>query len=217
MKRFFKYLGRTILAILGLLLLIVFLLYLPPVQDFLLRKAERYAASHYDLEVRIGHFRLGFPFDLVLDDVYAGKTAGDTLVAAEAIRLRVNIDRIFRKELGIEQLGLRQVKFGLAGDTTGMQLKVAVGNLGVQEGRIDLERKKLIVAEISLEEGDVFLKSGAGTVEDTVHPGRRLSHVYRGVALPGGRNKGRFADWRKSFVGGAIRRNRCCRCRRGLV
>ena len=50
MKRFFKYLGRTILAILGLLLLIVFLLYLPPVQDFLLRKAERYAASHYDLE-----------------------------------------------------------------------------------------------------------------------------------------------------------------------
>ena len=47
MKRFFKYLGRTILAILGLLLLIVFLLYLPPVQDFLLRKAERYAASHY--------------------------------------------------------------------------------------------------------------------------------------------------------------------------
>ena len=88
--------------------------------------------------------------------MYAGKTAGDTLVAAEAIRLRVNIDRIFRKELGIEQLGLRQVKFGLAGDTTGMQLKVAVGNLGVQEGRIDLERKKLIVAEISLEEGDVF-------------------------------------------------------------
>ena len=168
MKRFFKYLGRTILAILGLLLLIVFLLYLPPVQDFLLRKAERYAASHYDLEVRIGHFRLGFPFDLVLDDVYAGKTAGDTLVAAEAIRLRVNIDRIFRKELGIEQLGLRQVKLGLAGDTTGMQLKVAVGNLGLQEGRIDLERKKLIVAEISLEEGDVFLKSGAGTVEDTV-------------------------------------------------
>ena len=68
MKRFFKYLGRTILSILGLLLLIVFLLYLPPVQDFLLRKAERYAASHYDLEVRIGHFRLGFPFDLVLDE-----------------------------------------------------------------------------------------------------------------------------------------------------
>lgn len=32
-------------------------------------------------------------------------------------------------------------------------------------------------------------------------PGRRLSHVYRGVALPGGRNKGRFADWRKNGWG----------------
>ena len=115
MKRFFKYLGRTILAILGLLLLIVFLLYLPPVQDFLLRKAERYAASHYDLEVRIGHFRLGFPFDLVLDDVYAGKTAGDTLVAAEAIRLRVNIDRIFRKELGPYDTKLRKNADGTQG------------------------------------------------------------------------------------------------------
>ena len=62
MKRFFKYLGRTILAILGLLLLIVFLLYLPPVQDFLLRKAERYAASHYDLESPDWAFPFGFSF-----------------------------------------------------------------------------------------------------------------------------------------------------------
>ena len=120
MKRFFKYLGRTILAILGLLLLIVFLLYLPPVQDFLLRKAERYAASHYDLEVRIGHFRLGFPFDLVLDDVYAGKTAGDTLVAAEAIRLRVNIDRIFRyrtvrSETGEVRISRRYYRYATEG------------------------------------------------------------------------------------------------------
>ena len=76
MKRFFKYLGRTILAILGLLLLIVFLLYLPPVQDFLLRKAERYAASHYDLEVRIGHFRLGFPFPQPPPNVSAGNPPG---------------------------------------------------------------------------------------------------------------------------------------------
>ncbi len=108
----------------------MFLLYLPPVQDFLLRKAERYAASHYDLKSGSGISVWVFLLIWFLDDVYAGKTAGDTLVAAEAIRLRVNIDRIFRKELGIEQLGLRQVKFGLAGDTTGMQLKVAVGNLG---------------------------------------------------------------------------------------
>lgn len=168
MKRFFKYLGRVILAIFGLLLLIVFLLYLPPVQDFLLRKAERYAASHYDLEVRVGYFRLGFPFDLVLDDVYAGKAAGDTLVAAEAIRLRVNIGRIFRKELEVEQLDLSRVKFGLTGDSTGMQLKVAAGNLGLQKGQIDLKRKKLTVTEINLDEGDVFLQSGTGIAEDTV-------------------------------------------------
>ena len=42
-KLFLNNTGQNDLLNLGLLLLIVFLLYLPPVQNFLLPKAERYA------------------------------------------------------------------------------------------------------------------------------------------------------------------------------
>ena len=78
MKKFFKYLGKTVLAIFLLLFLLVFLLYLPPVQTFIKNQAVAYLSETYNLTLKIGHFKLGFPLDLVLEDVFAGATPQDT-------------------------------------------------------------------------------------------------------------------------------------------
>ena len=164
---------------------------------FAQRKAERYAASHYDLVVGSGisvwvSFLIWF-WTMCLENCRRYLW----LLTAEAIRLKVNItigyfvkNSVSNKvgsETGEVRISRRYYRYATEGGCREFE---------VQEGRIDLERKKLIVAEISLEEGDVF-EIGAGTVEDTVQsnplwigdrsqadkdPGRRLSHVYRGVA-----------------------------------
>ena len=136
MKRFFKYFIRTLLAIIGLLLLIVFLLYLPPVQNLIRKKAVDYISSHYQLDLKVGHFRLGFPLKLVLEDVYVAEAVADTsaipadtLAAVGALRVQIGLGRIFQKELKVDQFELEEVKFNLSNDTTGLKLRVAAGAL----------------------------------------------------------------------------------------
>lgn len=162
MKRIFKYLIRVVLAIICLLILVVFLFYLPPVQDYLRKRAVEYVAGHYDWDVKIGHFRLGFPLDLVLEDVYAGPSATDTLAALESLHLKVGLNRILRKELSVEELELKKMRFNLANDTTGMLLKVKVDALHLKARRLDLGRHWVDVDEIALEDGDVFLRAASG-------------------------------------------------------
>ena len=167
MKRLFKYLGGILLAILILLILVVFLLYLPPVQNFLRTKAVDYVSQNYHLDVKIGHFRLGFPLNLSLEDVYIGRNSTDTLVAVKSLRLNVGLKRIFRKELSVEELSLQQVKFGLVNDTSGMNLQVNVAELGLQARRIDLAKKWVEIGDLSLTNGSVSLTTGKSSIPDT--------------------------------------------------
>lgn len=167
MRKVFKYLVRIILAIFLLLLLVVFLLYLPPVQNFLKNKAVDYVTSHYNMVVKVGHFRLGFPLDLVLEDVYAGPTATDTLVALESLKLKVGLGRIFKQQLSVDELSLRQVKFRLQNDSTGMDLDVAVRALDLSAREVDLKSKRVEAERIGLTDGEVSLKTGGNTSPDT--------------------------------------------------
>lgn len=174
MKRFFKYFIRTLLAIIGLLLLIVFLLYLPPVQNLIRKKAVDYISSHYQLDLKVGHFRLGFPLKLVLEDVYVAEAVADTsaipadtLAAVGALRVQIGLGRIFQKELKVDQFELEEVKFNLSNDTTGLKLRVAAGEMGLKARKVDLKNKSVEVEELQLAKGNVFLQTGTPATPDT--------------------------------------------------
>lgn len=167
MRKFFKYLGITISAIILLLFLVLFLLYLPGVQNFLKDKAVSYVSSNYGLTVRAGSFRLGFPLDLTLEDVYAGSSESDTLAAVGTLHLNVGIREIFRQRLRLDELALKEVKFRLSNDTSGMLLRVAVQELMLREGQVYLGQKRIEVKHLSLAEGEVSLVTPKDSVPDT--------------------------------------------------
>lgn len=170
MKRFFKYLGRIVLAMIGLLLLVVFLLYLPPVQNLIRKQAVKYVTGHTGWVVQVGHFSLGFPLDLLLEDVYAGPTATDTLASVESLKLRVGLGGIWHKEISIEELALRKVRFVLDKDTTGLSLDVRLGVLGLNAPVVSLGKKQVEIDHIQLREGLVTLATGTGKDTDTTAP-----------------------------------------------
>lgn len=73
MRKFFKYLFRTLGVLVALILLLVSLLYIPAVQRYIKNRVVEYAASRWDMTVGIGKLSLKFPVDLSLERVYAGK------------------------------------------------------------------------------------------------------------------------------------------------
>ena len=68
MKRYIKWgIGFFISPIL-LFIIVCILIYIPPVQSFLVGQTTRYASQTTGMDIRIGRLSLGFPLDLVVYD-----------------------------------------------------------------------------------------------------------------------------------------------------
>lgn len=167
MKRVFKYLGRIILAIFLLLFLVIFLLYLPPVQRYVKNKAVAYVSNNYGLALKVGYFRLGFPLELTLGEVYAGFSETDTLAVVDTLHFRVGLAQIFRQQLSVNDFVMQGVKFRISNDTSGMKFRLDLNRLDLTARRVDLKTKRVEVEQINLVQGGVFLMSGESSVSDT--------------------------------------------------
>lgn len=167
MKKVFKYVGRTLLAIFILVIVAVVLVYLPPVQNFLRRQLVNYVSSRYDGEVRLGKLKLGFPLKLEVQDVFLGPTATDTLVAADTLLLHIGLQGIWKGSMSVDELRLDGGKLALTNDSSGMRLKVDVAKLTVRARTVELREQRVAVDYIRLSDGEVNMVAGTDTPADT--------------------------------------------------
>ena len=66
-----KWLAAIVLAPISLFIFLLVLLYLPPVQNWIVKKVADYASQKTGLEISVGHVSLSFPLDLKLEQVMA--------------------------------------------------------------------------------------------------------------------------------------------------
>ena len=167
MRKILRYLLWSIGVIILLPFLIVFLLYLPFVQNYIKDKAVGYVADNYGMVVSVGQFRLGYPLNLTLQDVYVGETPTDTLAAVGNLHLEVGVEDILQQCLSVRELRLCHVNFGMSDDTTGMNLKVLTDTLSLKARKIDLKNRWVNVDAIRLAGGDVSMGVGVSKETDT--------------------------------------------------
>lgn len=169
MRKFFKYLFRTLGVLVALILLLVGLLYVPAVQRYIKDRVVEYAASRWDMTVRIGELSLKFPVDLSLERVYAGKTDTDTLAYLGRLRLDAGIGRLMWGQIAVHDLQLEDVVLNLRNDTTGMVLKVRTDRVGLQADVVSLREKRVDISRLLCSGGNVFLTTGVNKEDqDTV-------------------------------------------------
>ena len=142
MRKVVKYSVWTVGVILLLPLLVLFLLYLPPVQDLVKDKALASVSERTGMVLEAGTFRLGFPLKLDLEDVYVGKSPVDTLVALQSLHLKVGLRDILKLRAQVDELLVEQVKFALHNDSTGLDLKVDMGQVALAVRQVDLKTRK---------------------------------------------------------------------------
>jgi UPF0716 family protein affecting phage T7 exclusion len=73
MKKVIKWIGIAVLIPILLCLLLTVLIYLPPVQNWAVKKVAAIASEKTGMEISVGHVSLAFPLDLQLDDFKAIK------------------------------------------------------------------------------------------------------------------------------------------------
>ena len=83
MRVWIKRIGVICLIPIALVLLLSILLYIPPFQNFAVRKATEYAGKVTGMQIGIEQIRLSFPLDLTVKGVEVVNPPADTLLSLQ--------------------------------------------------------------------------------------------------------------------------------------
>ncbi len=101
LKRLRLWLPVLVLSPVVLFLLLAVLIYMPPVQNFVVRKVAASLSESMGMRVSVARVRLAFPLDLAVHEVcMADRT--DTLLAARGLRLNVRLLPLFEGRADVD-------------------------------------------------------------------------------------------------------------------
>lgn len=140
--------------ILGILLLPVLLflaitaaLYIPPVQDWAVATAARIATEGTGLNVSVGRVGLTFPLDFDMRHVTATDAEGDTLLDIERLVVDLDMARVMRLEIGLDEVSLHNGRADTKDMVDGLAIKGRIGRLSIAlpQGAGTAERDRSVV------------------------------------------------------------------------
>ncbi len=113
MNRFGKIALKTLLWIVGsvilLVLLLIVLIRMPKIQNFVVGKVTNYVEGKIGTPVRIGYINIAFPKKLVLEDIYFEDQSQDTLLSGERILVDINMWRLLDNTVELQELEVKGV------------------------------------------------------------------------------------------------------------
>lgn len=150
-----------------LFLLLALLIYFPPVQNFLVRKATAIASDELGMEVSIGRVRLAFPLDLALDHFVAVQDK-DTVLAAGSLTADVEILPLFRQVVNINGLELVDVKVNTLDLIEAVRIQGEIPHFYLYSHGIHLKPSTVTINEARLDGADLIVALNDSVPEDTV-------------------------------------------------
>lgn len=95
LKKIGKIVLKTILILLGVLILFIILIQTRPVQNFLRGKAQTYLQKKLQTKVEIGKIYIGFPKSINLEGLYVEDRQKDTLLYSGSLQVNMNMWKLF--------------------------------------------------------------------------------------------------------------------------
>lgn len=166
MKRALKYILRTLLALVLLIVMLVASLYLPPVQRWAVNRLTAYIEEQTDLEVSIGSVHLSPLLDLSLGQVHIAKPPSD-LINVEHALVDLDLSRLLSMHVGVEAIELADGDIHTTDLIETLALDGRVGKLRIVADDIDLKKKKVNVTDVSLDGCALDMTLRESAEEDT--------------------------------------------------
>ncbi len=156
MRPWAKRIGIICLIPVALITLISILLYIPPVQDFAVRTASKYAAKATGMQFEIGQIRLSFPLHLKVKNVLVIQKT-DTLLNLNQLQVNISPLPLFKKEILIDAISLKGVRINSSEMIEGMTIQGSLNQFDARIDRIDLKDETIRLERVNLEDTDIRL------------------------------------------------------------
>ncbi len=155
MKAWLKWVGIILLIPVVLVLLVSVLLYVPPIQNFVLRKASQYASQATGLQIGFDRIRLSFPLDLSVSGIEVISPPADTLVMAKELKINVSPLPLIRKQVYVSWLELTNTRIQTGSYIEGVEVNGTVNRLAAHTAHIGLTEQTISLRTIGLSDGNI--------------------------------------------------------------
>ena len=140
MKKKLKWIVAVLLAPVLLFLLLTILIYLPPVQNWVVRQVASYASEKTGMQISIDHVNLEFPLDLGIDG-FRMIQGQDTIADVEHMTVDVELLPLFRSKVVIDELEITNTKLNTSDLIATTRIKGQLERLFLTSRGIDLDKQ----------------------------------------------------------------------------
>ncbi len=166
MKKAFWWILGILLSPVLLFVLLTILIYLPPVQNWLVDKVAAYASEQTGMEITVNHVDLSFPLDLGVDGVRVIHQP-DTIADVERLVVDVQLLPLFDGKVVVNQLEINNTQLNTNRFVESAKVKGRFGRLFVKSDGIDLHRETVEVNGARLEDAQLDIALNDSVPEDT--------------------------------------------------
>ena len=165
MKKIGYWIAGILLTPVALFLLLTVLLYIPPVQNWTVRKVAAYASEQTGMTIRLKRIRLTPLFDLDLQHLSA--TCPDTLLAVSHVVVDLDFTPIWRGSLGVEALDICDGFVNTQELIASVIVRGHLGDFHLNADEISLKDQTVNLTTASLNKCDLDIALRDTTVIDT--------------------------------------------------
>lgn len=165
-KRFIKWTGITITTILLIPFLLAALLYIPPIQNWAVKKAIDITSEQTGIDINLSRVGISFPLDIELSNLTAA-IQGDTLLHTSEIVIDMDFENIFHGQLGIEGIDIANGAFNTFELIPELNINGTLGLLHLDREDTDLRNGIAHLSKASIDECVLNISMSDTIIADT--------------------------------------------------
>ena len=156
-----------------LIALLAVLLYVPPVQNWAVKRVAAFASEATDMTVSVERVRLGFPLDLNIQGLLATQPNDslhnriDTIAAADELIAGVRLLPLLSGNVEVKDLDFRRVRLNTLRFVPSARVKGGVGRLKVEPSTVALRTSSVDLGPVLLADANLDIALSDTVPEDT--------------------------------------------------
>lgn len=168
-RKWIKRVSWILLTPIILFVILMVLLYVPPVQNLLRREVTAYASKATGMDIHVERIDLRFPLNLLVRGVEVIQKP-DTLLSLESLNVHVQAWPLLKGKIEVDDITLNKASVNSANLIKGMRLKGVLGRFVLESHGVDLTNEEAIVNNVELSDTHVqlFMNDTTTTPKDTV-------------------------------------------------
>lgn len=173
MRKALKICGAAVATPIILLLLTAVLLYIPPIQNWAVRKAATIASEQTGMAISVSHVCLAFPLDLSVEGVTVAtrdsvtQAVGDTIADIRRTVVDIQLLPLLRGNVEVDELLVQSVTFNTGNLIASATLRGKADELRLESHGVSLGRETVTINNVSLDGADVDIQLVDSVSEDT--------------------------------------------------